>query len=147
MSLIAPLTPVRWRPLSEAALEALQAGTTLPDGWRRRTDLGVGYVFDGVGLTVFFDAGHEEDGKRWLHLSISRRDKALPRWEDLVRVRGIFIPTHLAAFHVVPRPAQHYDAEARGHVPRGSRVEVMHLWACLDGDPLPDFLRSRGGVL
>ncbi len=143
MSLIPSLAPA-WRPLPDAELERLQAGVQLPKGWVRVE----GCVFRRTGLAVLCDAGHEEDGRRWLHVSLSRSDGAMPRWEDIVEVRRIFVPSHLSAYQVVPRPSEHYDAKARGHVPIGmGGLEVLHLWACLDGDVLPDFLRARGGVL
>jgi hypothetical protein len=43
------------------------------------------------------------------------------------------------AVSVLPPRSEHYDAR--------TGVEVMHLWAPLDGSPLPNFLRARGGTL
>lgn len=140
-----PLTGqvVSWRPLSDGELGQLQPHV-LPSPWQRHAS--APFAYDSILLRAFVDAGRELDGRRWLHVSVSRHDGKLPRWRDLVEVRGIFVPAHLSALHVIPRPTSHYDAGRAGHMPVGRR-EVMHLWACLDGDATPDFLRSRGGVL
>lgn len=132
--------PVTWRPLPDAELVALHPLVT-PRGWEHLA----GMYWQSVELTVGLDAGWEEDGRRWMHLSVSRRTGAMPRWMDLVQARRLFVPRHLTALQVLPCEQEHYDAHLAGHT--RTQHHVLHLWACLDGDVTPNFLRARGWTL
>ena len=111
----------------------------LPPNWRKRLAKHFDGVYDSPSLTVIFSAGIEEDGKRWAHVSVSRADNTVPSWLDLVEVRDVFLGREQFAVQVLPPRAEHYDAR--------TGKDVLHLWAPLDGAPLPNFLRARGGTL
>lgn len=135
---IAPSAPLGDIPPEEA--EALFP-RALPPNWRRRYDVRFGAgtgIFESVSLAVFFTVGVEEDGQRWAHLSVSRRDGMIPSWLDLVEVRDVLLGRGRLALQVMPPRSDHYSLAG---------VEVLHLWAPLARSPLPNFLRARGGVL
>jgi len=77
----------------------------------------------------------EDDDKNWLHASVSRKDKTLPTYEDLAQLKRLCIGDHRTALQVFP-PADKYV----------NRAEVLHLWACLDGDVVPDFTGGLGTI-
>lgn len=106
----------------------------LPSGWRFDTQshAAPGYLRRD-GLFVLSSATVEADGKRWLHVSASRNGQ-LPSWSDLREVKDIFIGRDRYAYQVLP-PQSHYV---------NFHPNVLHLWVCLDGDPLPDFTRGLG---
>ena len=126
---------VTYQDLPEAEQEAL-CPRVLPYPWQRHGRMA---AWDSDRLRVLLSAGIEDDGKRWLHLSCSRRDRRTPTWEDLTKVRDVFAGPEALAIHVVAPRSEHYDA--------GLGMDVMHLWVCLDGRPIPDFRRARGGTL
>jgi hypothetical protein len=143
------VTPARLNPVTgrEATciplgLEALRQllPRILPYPWHIvGTDPEGGLAYDSDRLRAIVDAHVEEDGKPWMHLSVSRRDRRVPTWDDLVAVRDLFLGRERLAVQVLPPRSQHYDA--------GLGTEVLHLWAPLEHYPLPDFLRARGGTL
>ena len=75
----------------------------------------------------------EADGRRWLHVSASRRDR-VPDWYDLKLVKQTFLPA-LTALQVLPTVDKYVNLSPN----------VLHLWACVDGDVVPDF-RIRGQI-
>lgn len=110
----------------------------LSSQWRRievRED-GASYMYQrpGVGhpLSVIVSGAVELDGKRWLHVSCAYASR-LPSWEDLRMVKDLFIGPDRAAYQVLPPTAKHVNIHSY----------CLHLWSCVDGDPLPDF--TQGG--
>lgn len=105
----------------------------LPAGWHE-----VERKLDGVtyrskwGLLVIVSGDTELDGKRWIHLSMSRANR-LPSYDDMVQVKELFIGRDRTALQVFP--------------PRHKHINIMpyclHLWCCADGEVTPDF--TRGG--
>jgi hypothetical protein len=94
------------------------------------------------GIRVLFDAGIEEDGQKWVHVSISREDRE-PSWEDLTTVKRLFLGDERWAYQVIPPQSEFYNVGLPG---RG--LHVLHLWSPLDNKPrLPNFLQARGGTL
>lgn len=85
------------------------------------------------GLFVIMSATIEEDGKRWLHVSASRNGQ-LPSWSDLREMKDVFIGRDRYAYQVLPPPSHYVNFHPN----------VLHLWACLDGEPLPDFTHGIG---
>lgn len=84
-------------------------------------------------LLVIVTERVEADGKVWRHASVSRRDKTMPTYDDLMELKNICIGEHRTALQVFPPRDKHVDwAGKRG-------IEVLHLWCCLDGDVTPDF--------
>lgn len=121
------------------ALAALIAARgPLPGGWRElRTNPAAGgktYLVGGNnGLAVIEAVLTYGDGRRWHHVSVSKRPGAgLPTHEELLRVKDVLIGRDREAYIVFP-PASRYVNEH----------EVLHLWHCLDAPPdgavLPDF--------
>lgn len=94
----------------------------------------VGIVGRAQGLLVICSASWEADGKRWMHVSMSRHSR-LPTYEDMCMVKDAFIGRERMAVQVFARAAEHVN-----HAPL-----CLHLWSCLDGDPTPDF--RHGGVI
>lgn len=111
------------------------APTVLPPGWKRHDDERIGLHYrSGDGLLVIFSAAEERDGKRWIHVSASRSGR-LPGWQDMRKVKDIFIGANRLAVQVFPRKDEYVNIHPF----------VLHLWSCLDGDPVPDF-RRRGAI-
>lgn len=107
----------------------------LPASWSRmaagETEDGGAFAHEN-GLCVIVSAAVELDGKRWLHVSCSRRSR-LPSWDDVVAVKNLFVGTDKLAVQVLPPMSRYINIHPN----------VLHLWHCLDGDPIPDF--ARGG--
>ena len=80
-------------------------------------------------LRVICSVLRYNDGRRWLHVSASRPDRKgkprMPSYADLKAVKSLFIGDGRKALQ-----------KASEHV---SEFDVLHLWCCLDADPLPDF--------
>lgn len=118
------------------------APKALPYPWRCVQPGTDGAFYVGGGLTgdlkVICSVARYRDGKRWLHVSASRRGRhgkpQLPSYGDLKAVKALFIGVHRKAIQVFPAEEEHYSA-----------FEVLHLWCCLDDDPLPDF-RIGGAI-
>lgn len=91
-------------------------------------------------LTFVVSDTVELDGKRWRHASVSRRDRAMPTYDDLVALKRVCIGEDRTALQVFPPKAKHIDiAGAFG-------VQVLHLWCCLDGDVTPDFTQGGNSI-
>ena len=82
-------------------------------------------------LFVLCSARTENDGKRWMHVSCSRRNR-LPSWEELRLVKDTFIGRERKAIQVLPPDSEYVNIHGY----------VLHLWCCLDVDPLPDFRQA-----
>lgn len=87
-----------------------------------------------MGKLRFIVSGEtEQDGKRWVHLSIIKAN-AIPEWNELVRVRNAVLGEEALCLHIVSRRSQHVNIHPY----------CMHLWWCVDGDPVPDFTKGSG---
>ncbi len=86
------------------------------------------------GLLVIVTEKIEADGYRWRHVSLSRKGR-IPRHEDLKRVKGLFIGDEKKALQIFAPLAEHVNFHPF----------VLHLWHCMDNDPIPDF-RERGMI-
>lgn len=107
-----------------------------PNGWRMMEMLcdGCSYIHPG-GLRVIISGQIEEDGKRWLHCSLSRRN-TIPSHDDIITVRRAFLGEDRYAYQVFPPKDRYVNIHPH----------VLHLWSCVDepeGKLLPEF--SRGG--
>lgn len=116
--------PYEWR--------RIEGGTVNAETGRHNGNM---YVNERRGLRVILSAAVEDDGKRWLHLSMSLATR-LPTWSELVQAKEAFMGKESRAVQVLP--------------PRSEWVNIheytLHLFVCLDGDPLPDFTRGSGGL-
>lgn len=99
----------------------------LPDGvmWRnKRKRLLVGASIMGY-----------EDGKRWLHVSVSKKDQTVPMWADMCNVKQAFFGRDRKAIQVHPAHEKHVNIHPA----------CLHLWCCLEDDPLPEFSHLVNG--
>ncbi len=74
-------------------------------------------------------------GQKWLHVSLSNSER-LPNWNELRDAKDLFIGKQRKAILILPPEGEYVN----------DNPYVLHLWCCLDGDPLPDF-RRHGGTL
>lgn len=86
-------------------------------------------------LGIIVSIAIEDDGKSWLHASVSRKDKTLPTYEDLGQLKRLCVGDHRTALQIFPPKEKHVNL-----------AEVLHLWACLDGDVVPDFTGGFGTI-
>jgi hypothetical protein len=115
------------------------APRVLPFGWQEHQEYGESirvYQHQRLGLRVLFSACVELDGKRWIHMSVSRTDRRLPTWDNLRLAKDLFIGADKLAIQVLPREKDYVNIHAG----------VLHLWHCLDGDPTPDFTMGMGSI-
>jgi hypothetical protein len=110
----------------------------LPRGWRLERDGldGATYAED-TGLFAILSGSREDDGRRWLHLSVSRPSR-MPTWDDLKRARAALLGEERYAYVVFPPAHTYVNIHPR----------CLHLWSPVEGDPpLPEFsgVRSMGG--
>lgn len=106
------------------------------DGWRivqRATDGYAARRHDG--LAAIISGRVEQDGKRWLHLSVSR-PKGLPTYHDLKAAKRDWLGDTRYGYQVF--------APTSDHVNIG---EVLHIFACVDQPmALPDFTGGTGSI-
>ena len=84
---------------------------------------------------VILSESIELDGKRWLHLSASYRGR-LPEYNELKQIKNIFIGKDKKAIQVFPEENKNINIHEF----------CLHLWHCVDGDGLPDFIRGMGSI-
>jgi hypothetical protein len=103
-----------------------------PTNWNliRREESGVHFLTP-FGLSVIVSVCRENDGKNWLHLSCAYNDR-LPSWRDLVYVKESIIGLEKEAIQVIPAKSKHVNIHPN----------CLHLFHCLDGNPLPDFRKN-----
>lgn len=108
----------------------------LPPAWRR-IDVGMDgerYMRED-GLRVIMSGSVAPDGKRWLHVSLSREAR-LPNWGDLKHVRDVFLGPEKTAYQIIAPTSEWINMHKF----------CLHLWHCVDGDPLPDFTRGSMSI-
>lgn len=120
-----------WETTDALVAEVLPRGA--PAGWTliARSSDGASYRHSN-GLAAILSVANELDGKRWVHLSVSRSNR-LPSWTELTEARDAFLGPEALCVQVLAPKSRHINIHAH----------CLHLWQCLDGDPVPDF--ARGG--
>lgn len=125
-------------------MNAIIAQTWLPpfpnNGWpvHRTAEDGWSFFSPGDrGMYVIY-SGEIHEGRRWLHVSMSRRSR-LPSYEDVQRIRMAFIGDHVQTIMVWPSKDS------------GRYINIhpycLHLYSCMDGeDGLPDFTQGTGQI-
>lgn len=106
----------------------------IPPGWRvtgYRVD-GIRWQNDKKKMIVIASIAVEQDGKHWVHLSMSHY-KRVPTYEELTYLKRHWVGEDRKCVMVFPEKAKHVNINPN----------VLHLFCCLDGDPLPDF--TQGG--
>ncbi len=106
----------------------------LPPPWRIGERGYDGCCIDSLSLRVLASVAVERDGLKWLHLSLSRRDRLMPRWDDIQLMRAIFAPKDAHGYMCFPPESEYVHSPGAG-----ISIEVLHIFYCLDGRKLPDF--------
>lgn len=101
------------------------AERTLAGVWLRNTN----------GLRVYITWCIELDGKRWLHVSLSRAS-TLPTYDDMCFVKKALIGRDKTAYQLFVPEREHIS----------THDFCLHLWHCVDGDPLPDFTKGTNQI-
>ena len=107
-----------------------------PAGWRLlfRSEDGARWERIFTGHTLILSGSVESDGRRWLHMSLAHPSR-LPSWDELRSAKEWSLGD-IKAVQVLP--------------PRREYVNIhphcLHLFACIDADPLPDFTRGSGSL-
>lgn len=107
----------------------------LPWGWRETTRLEDGIRWRHRHGQSVIMSGQVQDGKRWIHLSLARMDRT-PTHEELAEVKDIFLGRERLAIHLYPPRSKHVNLHPH----------CLHLWCCLDGDPVPDFTNGAATI-
>ncbi len=89
-------------------------------------------------LLIVVSESLELDGRWWIHASVSRRDRAMPTYDDLMLLKAMTIGSDRIAIQVFLPSERHIDIAGK----RPRPVQVLHLWSP-ENDFLPDF--ARGG--
>jgi hypothetical protein len=108
----------------------------LPSDWRFLQPFGDGYAVQNLnGLRVLASSAPFEDGREWLHVSMSRKDR-LPSYDDMKHVKAVFVGNDRYAIQVFPPASQHVNIHQF----------CLHLWCPLTGSlPFPEF--GAGGTI
>lgn len=85
-------------------------------------------------LTVILTCAIEDDGRAWLHLSVSHAER-IPTWGELRFVKETFLGDR-EAYQVMPPKARYVNIHPH----------CLNVFALLDGAALPDFTRGTGGI-
>ena len=86
------------------------------------------------GLIILASAGEYDDGKEWLHVSVSRK-RRLPTYEELTRIKRDFIGKDKKAVFVLPEKEKHVNIHNF----------CLHL-VYSAANPLPDFTGGSGSI-
>jgi hypothetical protein len=73
-------------------------------------------------LRVIETIADKEDGRNWLHVSVSKRNKKIPSYDELAEVRRIFIGKDRECYMVWPPNDRYVNLHPA----------VLHLYCCLD---------------
>ena len=105
------------------------------NGWGMLQEKEDGYSFISANGVMVIMSGQIEEGKRWLHVSLSRRH-SMPDYDDIAMVKRAFIGDDKKAIMVFPERKYHVNLHNF----------CFHLWCCLDGDGLPEFSHGLGTI-
>ncbi len=83
------------------------------------------------GLAVIISGCTESDGRRWIHVSASHRNRP-PTWDKMCEVKRLFIGPARRAIQIHPPESEYVNLHPY----------CLHLWACVDDDGLPDFRKD-----
>lgn len=88
------------------------------------------------GLLVVATQQVEQDGKAWIHLSISKPKGKLPSYRELCEVKKDFLGDDAIAYQVFAPTAEHVNIHRA----------CLHLWAPVGHRPTPDFTWGMGTI-
>jgi hypothetical protein len=101
-----------------------------PDGRQWASEMSIGGFW-----SVIMSGCVEQDGRRWIHLSTAMTER-LPNWAELVTIRDTFLGANRKCIQILAPATEHVNV----------RWHCLHLWHCVDGDPLPDFTWGTGSI-
>lgn len=103
--------------------------------WRIEGEDGLG-IFDlpKRNLRIIHSIARELDEQVWAHVSVSRRDRTMPTWEQTRDAWWLIYDTIPGVIVVAPRD-EHVNI-----------AEVSHVWGCLTAPAVPDFTRGGGSI-
>lgn len=107
-----------------------------PKGWyidMRKND-GARYICPSRKLMVIASATIQDDGKPWIHVSLSHNER-IPTWGELRTVKELFLGD-VHAYQVLPPKALYVNL----------KPNVLHLFSCMDGPQLPEFSGDVPGL-
>lgn len=108
-----------------------------PKDWRHIGWWGDGHTFaHKSGLRLIIDCEEKADGRKWLHISVSRKNWN-PSHDDMCLVKRAFIGDRYA--YAVYPPSENYV---------NIHTHCLHLWALAEGDGrvLPEFSEILAGI-
>lgn len=86
------------------------------------------------GLFIIASAGEYDDGKEWLHVSVSRKSR-VPSYDELTRIKRDFIGEDKKAVLVLPEKENHVNIHDY----------CLHLFYSAS-NPLPEFSAGLGTI-
>lgn len=117
--------------------EAAQSARLARAGFRHRLAAADGlgtWDHDRFGLRIVHSLARELDGEIWAHISVSRRDGALPGWYEARDAQWLLYPGEPGVIVVAPQ-SQHVNL-----------AEVAHVWTCLTKAAVPDFTHGLATI-
>lgn len=121
-------------------IEGWEAPVVLPPDWRefeRDDQGGAKYVNSTRRLAAILSCQIEDDGRAWLHLSVSHRER-IPTHGEMRTVKELFLGDRYA-YAVWPPRVKYVNLHPN----------VLHVFALLearDRQPLPDFTGGTGSL-
>lgn len=112
-------------------------GKNPPPGWHLTQPGQDGGMWDNHRklLRVVASIGKELDGHQWLHISVSHR-RRVPTYDEICYVKRHWAGDDRKCVMVFPAKSEHVNIHPY----------CLHLWCCVDGDPLPDFTHGLGTI-
>jgi len=100
-----------------------------PPGWQMGDPWGAASTWRNYKklLLVLGSVEEKDDGKKWLHISVSHR-RRMPSYEEMCYVKKHWIGDEHKAIEVHAPVEEHFNFHEH----------CRHLWCCLGEDPLPD---------
>lgn len=86
------------------------------------------------GLQIIATAAVMDDGREWLHVSVSRKSR-LPSYEEMTRIKRDFIGDDKKAISVLPEKKYHVNIHEN----------CLHLFYSAE-NPLPEFSGGLGSI-
>lgn len=109
----------------------------IPPGWRMIEERADGrfWLNRKRGLSVVASIAVEQDGLRWLHLSMAHT-RRLPTYHEMVYLKRHWAGPDKKCLMVFPAEEEHVNIYPN----------CLHLFCCLEGDALPDFTWKTGSL-
>lgn len=117
------------------------SGLPAPQDWHVIDTRGDGLAWErmvGSRLYVVEDICVKEDGRHWLHVSISKHNGKMPNWDDIQTMRTLFVGEDRECYMIFPPKERYVNIHSA----------CLHLWSCLDAESgvLPQFDGVVDGV-